>query len=211
MLTYMSCLSIRRVCGAFLAKCIDNFRPSLWFLVPPPFSSTSPDKLLQPIPVVESSLGASRKFGLALNTWGVQDATTERILPSVPAFCPPSPAPCWRSPPKLALKMETQPCVGGPQMQRRHSLRSTTQLWEGSVKRVGGGMGTPRHWRNAPIGRILSKGAYLRGFAFYWLANRATKASPVTPPNKRANGWRYCCYPEEEYTKAKSIIRIALL
>lgn len=28
------------------------------------------------------------------------------------------------------------------------------------------------------------------------------RLSPVTPPNKRANGWRCCCYPEE-YTEAK--------
>lgn len=41
--------------GAFLAKCIDNFRPSLWFLVPPPFSSTFPDKPPQSNCAVESN------------------------------------------------------------------------------------------------------------------------------------------------------------
>lgn len=68
----------RPKCRVFSRKCIDNFRPSLCFLVArppllPPFSSTtatSPDEPLQPVPAVESSVGASPGFRVIPNTLG---------------------------------------------------------------------------------------------------------------------------------------------
>lgn len=52
--TYRGCLSIwPSIYQAFSAKYNDDFRPSLWFLVPPPFSSTSPNKPLQPVPAID--------------------------------------------------------------------------------------------------------------------------------------------------------------
>ncbi len=211
MLKCGSCLSIRSVCGAFLAKCIDNFRPSLWFLVPPPFSSTSPDKPLQPIPAVESSLGASPQHRTDTEHFGCPGCPNEtnltissNVLSSISGSM-------------LTIPPETRSENGNPALRRRPANAETSftslnhTALVGQCQKGGWGMGTPMQWANTLIGRILSKGACFHSFAFYWLANRATKASPVTPPNKRANGWRCCCYPEEEYTKATSIIRIALL
>lgn len=105
------------------------FRPSLWFLVPPPFSSTSPNKPLQLRSCHRLKPSSLPRHMLDTGHNDGKDATKKGVLPSVPTFCPPSPVPCWRSPPKLAMKMETQPCVGGPQMRRRHTFHFNTQLW----------------------------------------------------------------------------------
>lgn len=78
-----------------------------------------------------------------------------------------------------------------------------------AVSHGGGGMVMTVQWTDATIGQIFPKEARPQVCVSCWLAERATKAAPtVTPPNKKANGRRCCCYPEG-CAYAKSINRIS--
>lgn len=156
MLTSRCWLLIRAVCGAFLAKCIDNFRPSLCFLVPPPFS---PDKPLQPIPAVESSLAAfpdkkshTEHFGCP----GCHNETTLTISSNVLSSISGS---------MLTIPPETRSENGNPALRRRPANAETSftslnhTALVGQCQRGGWGMVTPLRGTDALIGRILSKGA----------------------------------------------------
>lgn len=117
----------------------------------------------------------------------------------------------------LTIPPETRCENGNPALRRRPAKAETSftllnhAALVGQCQKAGWGMETPMQRKKGTNWTDFVKREWFPSFAFYWLAYRATKASPVTPPNKRANGWRCCCYPEEEYTKAKSIIRIAFL
>lgn len=193
--------------GAFLAKCIDNFRPSLRFLVPPPFSSTFPDKPPQSNSAVEPNprvLGLTPSFIFYL-FFKSRLARTPFEAASYHQFQrfvlhlrlhvddPPRNS-LWKWKPSPASA--ARKCRDVIHFAQPHGSGKAV-----STGRVGGGE-RPCCKATRWLAEFCLKRRQCEGSSVSDWLRMLPRLSPVTPPNKRANGWRCCCYPEE-YTEAK--------
>lgn len=144
-----SCLSIQSISGAFLAKCIDHFRPSLWFLVPPPsfllhlsrqaaFSSSG--RRIEPrrFPQYKCDTAHLECPGCHIEKKNL--TISSNVLSSISGSM-------------LTIPPETRSENGNPALRRRPANAETSftslnhTALVGLCQRGGWGMGTPMQWK----------------------------------------------------------------